>query len=393
MDSPSQNIAHIEQDTAIARADLRSVAECTAMAQTAAIKDYIFEDICLQQYEIATYMVCMNESRAIVKCEVTNKRKPEYSFVVTTTAPLPNGEYNNMLEIIEKYYPAAGTFGIFLDDVILGGGPAGKRAIPAGVIKEAKLRNGQLVYMTMYEIPDVETDFAAPVVADITCGGGMIKAYRFGKWQCVPNNTKINCAGDKIWDSDLGECVADNARRPLCGSKQSAVMVDDIWQCIDPFQERSCPAGMIARLNYNDLVWECVEDPVATRMPSKCTPTSRGAEHGRIGATLRISATLCTDCEQAVLDQETCAVMCVPDPAKTTDPKCYPNASACTGSSRAMYFGFPSLTYAARVSAVADYEIPLDKTHSQNRKFNCLDCGVGRIDPDKSLAPYVAVCE
>jgi hypothetical protein len=168
-------------------------------------------------------------------------------------------------------------------------------------------------------------------------------------------------------------------------------MIEDLWECVDPFPDRECPASMIARLNYNTLEWECVADPAATQNTKKCA-APRDAVYGAIGSTLRVPPSSCTDCEDLTTDPETCASACVPNPAKLHDPKCYP-ASGCSGPSRAFYFGFPSKAYAANVSAVSAYAVPLDASHSQNRKFNCLDCGEGRIDASKSLPPYIAVCE
>ena len=37
-------------------------------------------------------------------------------------------------------------------------------------------------------------------------------------------------------------------------------------------------------------------------------------------------------------------------------------------------------------------DVPFDKSHSQNRRFNCMDCGDGIIDTSRSLPPYVIVC-
>jgi hypothetical protein len=36
--------------------------------------------------------------------------------------------------------------------------------------------------------------------------------------------------------------------------------------------------------------------------------------------------------------------------------------------------------------------VPLDATHSQNRRFNCMDCGAAGINESKSFPPYIVVC-
>jgi hypothetical protein len=51
------------------------------------------------------------------------------------------------------------------------------------------------------------------------------------------------------------------------------------------------------------------------------------------------------------------------------------------------------MAYVNNVPELSGVSVPLDKKHSQNRKFNCLDCGMGQIDASKSRPPYVAVCK
>jgi hypothetical protein len=150
---------------------------------------------------------------------------------------------------------------------------------------------------------------------------------------------------------------------------------------------------MLARLNYETLEWECVEDPNKIKPVSKCAGANSRAIRGRGGATLRLASTSCTDCEKMVIDEETCDAVCVPDINKLASPACYPGrASECTGASRAFYFGFPDRAYLANVPDVSASDVTFDSAHSQNRKFNCLDCGTGTIDTSKSVHPYTAVC-
>lgn len=393
IDSPSQRVVRTELNHAITRTDLRSVAECTASAHTATIKGYEFIDICAEQYDIKTDFLCLNERQAITKCEIVRNKKPAFSFIITSTAPIVLEDYNSMLELLEEYYPNSSSFGIFTEDLILSGGTTSKRIVPKSISKTLELSEGQLIYLTQYEMPDNEIEYIAPNSASIKCPAGTVKVYRFSRWQCAPRNEKISCTGDRIWDSDLYECVADDKRKPLCAANQTAVMVDDFWECLDPFNERNCGTGWIARLNYNTLEWECIEDPNTVKNQKRCAPP-KGAIYGTMGATLRIPSSSCTDCEDMITDPETCETSCVPNPAKLNDTKCYPGrVTECSGPSRAFYFGFPNMAYATKVSAVSAYSIPFDSSHSVNRKFNCLDCGAGRINTSKSLSPYVAVCE
>jgi hypothetical protein len=241
--SPSSRVMESELARATANADLRSIAECTAGAQTAAIEGLEYGDICIEQYAVQTKFICLNERQTITPCEIVRNRKPAFSFIVSSTGLLPDASYNNMLEILESDYPNSGAFGIFRDNVIMAGGGTGTRPVPAAIIKDAALETGQLVYMTQFEMPDPITEFTAAPPPNVNCPAGTIQTYRFGRWQCVMQNEKITCTGDYIWDTDMGECVPDESRRPLCSMNQTAVMVEDVWECVDPFTDRECPAG------------------------------------------------------------------------------------------------------------------------------------------------------
>lgn len=393
LSSPSVRVMPHETDYAIMHADMRGIAECTASAHAAALNNLSFDDICVTQNGIESRQICLNNRMAVTKCEIVRNKKPEYSYVITATAPLDSGDFNTMLEIMEQNYPDAATFGIYTDGVIMSGASTTARSVPEKLAKEMNLADGQLVYMTQYEMPDPESEFAAPDAGDIDCPVGTVKTYRFGRWQCIGINTKTTCVGDMIWDSELSECVPDESRRPLCGERQTAVIVDDVWECVDPFADKTCPNGMVARLDYTTLEWECITEPTLSAPESKCSGSRYAAVYGPLGATLRIPTTSCTDCEDSVTDPETCQTYCVPNPKKIDDSRCYPGGrNSCRGASMGFYFGFPTRAYAARVSAVDGHLVPLDATHSQNRRFNCLDCGARGIDEARSLPPYIIIC-
>ena len=393
--SPSQRVITQETEYAVNRADMRSIAQCASAVHNAKIRGTVFNDICIEQNSVTSQYVCLNSSNRITECEVTRNTKPAYSYIITTTAALDSTNYNSMLEILESDFPDAGTFGIYLDGKIMAGGAYSARSVPGAIIDELGLANGQLVYLTQYEIPDADTTFSAAVQADVICPIGTIKTYRFGRWQCIGYNTKTDCGGDMIWDSELLECVADESKKPLCAEQQTAVLVDSVWECVNPFPEKSCPANMIARLNYTTLEWECVADPNATSSVKKCQNVIQGAVFGAIGTTLRVpAASSCTDCEVMITDPETCVSACIPDPTKINDSACYPgDAGECTGADRGIYFGFPSRAYAANVSAIDGHTVPIDTAHSQNRMFNCLECVNGEIDSERSVPPYIAICK
>lgn len=394
--SPSQRVPEQETEYAVNMSDLRAVAECASAVHNAQIRDTEFQDICIEQNNISSARVCLGSNMRITECDGVRNRLPEYYYIITATGPLNDTNYNNMLDILETDFPDAGTFGIYMDGKIMLGGLANAQSVPESIITELGLENGQLVYMTQYEPPaEITATVATPDAAnDIICPVGTIKTYRFGRWQCIGLNLQTDCGGDMIWDSELQACVADDAKKPLCAEQQTAVLVDSVWECVNPFPETVCPSGTIARLNYSTLEWECVDDPSATDSVKKCENVIIGASFGAVGTTAGISRTSCTDCEKMIVNPDTCVSVCVPDPTQINNPACYTTAqSECSGPSRAFYFGFPSQSYANNVSAVAGNRIPMDAQHSQNRMFNCLDCGDGEIDSEKSLPPYIAVCK
>lgn len=395
MSSPSQRIIEHETEYAIKRADLRSIAECVAAAQNAAMYGETFIDICIEKYDVTSQYVCMNDNYNVVSCDSESSKAPTYNFIITTSSALPDTEYNNMLEILEKHYPDAGTFGVFLNPDLMSAGSVSRRTIPKKIIDAANLQDGQLMYLMQYKIPEVTIDYPITEETNIVCPAGTMKTFRFGRWQCVEYNYKTSCTGDTIWDPDLMECVADDTRRPLCSNNQTAVMIDSVWECIDPFLDITCPENMVARLNYGTLEWECVSDPNITKKVKKCDniamlPKAPGA----VGATLRVRSVSCTDCETPVVDEETCETYCIPDTTKLNDPKCYDaDISDCTGPNRGLYFGFSYKSRIDGIRALANQTIILDREHSQNRMFNCMDCGEGEIDTEHSISPYTAVCK
>ena len=395
MSSPSQRIIEHETEYSIKKADLRSIAECVVSSQNAAMYAEDFVDDCVDRFEITSQYVFMNKSYNIVSCDSETGKIPAYNFIITTSAPLPPDKYNNMLEILEKYYPDAGTFGIFLDSQLMSAGAIARRPIPQKVINSAQLTDGQLTYIMQYKIPEDTIDYPVIDGSAIDCPSGTMKTYRFGRWQCIEYNYKTSCTGDTIWDENLMECVEDETRKPLCSNNQTAVMIDDVWECVDPFADKDCPDGMVARLNYNALEWECVDDPNATKKAKKCENLSKIPNiKGGIGATLRVRSISCTDCETAVVDEETCETYCIADATKLNDPKCYAYATEeCSGPTRGIYFGFAPKSRIDSIPELENTVIVLDRQHSQNRKFNCLDCGMGEIDTEKSIFPYTAVCK
>ena len=393
LDSPSSKIVNQSTEYAISKSDLRTVAQCIVAAHNAQINGMEFQDECVQQNQVASNFICLDSRLKKTSCEIVRNKKPAFSYLITAGEPIKQDNYNNMMEVLETYYPDAGTFGVFHENMIMSGGTALRRNVPKEIITEMNLQDGQLVYLTQYEIPETATEYNSAQITDIDCPVGTTKIYRFGRWQCINYNAKTDCGGDMIWDSDLYECVPDESRKPLCADNQTAVLVDSVWECINPFPEKQCPDKMVARLNYNTLEWECVTNPTDISDMKKCENITAATMGGALGATLRVPQTSCTDCEKMITNMDTCEATCVPDPEKLNDASCYPgNVADCSGSTRAFYFGFPDRTYINKVQDIIDIPVLLDKSHSQNRKFNCMDCGERGINQEKSRIPYVVIC-
>ncbi len=394
--APNTRVLEHETDRAIIVSDLRSIAECALAVHNAEITGNTFDDICVEQNQIKTERMCFDSRLSIADCSSNGTRRPSYSFIVTTTGALDISDYNAMMEILEKNFSTTGTFGIYQNGMVMVAGTNAKEVLPKSMVDKLSLGNGQLVYMTNYDVPDPDRVFSEPGVENVTCPSGTQKVFRFGRWQCANYNIKTSCGGDQVWDSSIMECVPDESRRPLCAGVQTAVMVDGVWECVAPFGEYKCPGNQLARMNYETLQWECVDNSTKTDMTKrgKCTMPPPQVVRGRGGASLRVVANDCTDCEKAITNEENCTVTCVPDPAKLSLSACYHGrVNDCRGSSKAFYFGFPDEDYAEKAGVVSVKSIPFDKTHSRNRRFNCLDCGKEDIDLSLSVYPYVAVCK
>ncbi len=416
MDAPNQRVRDDRIEPAMRITEIKSILSCMARAHADAIEldttahagaTEILEtksENCTEKYNVQSIKLCADEKRAVTVCKPDRVGQTIGNFIVTTADMPEEKDTNLVLKILSQDFDSASNFGIIMTkndgSLAILSGNGHRRKIPSSIISAAGLEQGRLVYITQYSVAaDINMgNPLQPSAENIFCLTGEQKIFRFGKWECLSENPSAVCEGDKIWNSVDEVCEIDPSRRPLCAAGQTAVEIEDMWQCIDPSPVRECPDGETAQFDYINMEWVCITPETTTNTKSSCHNMTI-AKGSILGGTLLQPVNLCNDCEKMIKDEETCAVSCVPDETKVNIPACYPRASECSGSSRAFYFGFPNDSdYIANVRVnipdLDGVQIPIDGTHSQNRKFNCLDCGSGGgIDQQLSMPPFVAVCE
>ena len=387
--APSVRTQSFETEYAVKYADLRGIIECAAAVHNANLAGTKFVDICVEQNGIQSDIVCLDRRMNLTSCDGISS----YNYVVTTSGKIPDAQFNNAMTILENNFADAGSFGIFQSGFIISGATVSKRAVPKSLATQMHMQDGQLVYITQFAKTDPATEFVAPIVDDVVCPPDTSKVLRFGRWQCVGYNTKTSCAGDTIWDYTTNSCVPDDSLKPLCGAVQTAILVDGVWECVDPFPARQCDGNTVPKLNYTTMSWECITDPNKTPTNTKCSFIKMPVEIGRGRTSISRQKLTCTECEKMLVDENTCIAHCVPDIEKIKSAGCYPgDATTCAGDSRGMYFGFPDAKYVRYVSEIGEHTVVLDAEHSQNRKFNCMDCGARGVNTEKSFPPYITVC-
>ncbi len=387
--APSVRNISAETEYAIKYADLRGIIECTAAVHNANLNGTEFNDVCIEQNGIQSDIICLDKRMNITGCG----GKSVYNYVVTTSGAIPETQFNNTMTILEKNFADAGNFGVFQSGVVISGSTVTNRSVPKALVSQMGMSDGQLVYITQFAKTEPAAMFASSTVDDVVCPVGTTKILRFGRWQCIGYNTKTSCPGDTVWDYNVQDCVADDSLRPLCNSSQTAIMIDGIWECVDPFPDRKCAGDTVAKLNYTTMEWECIADPNKAADTKKCSHIKMPVSPGRGKSSMGIGRLTCTDCEKMIVDENTCVAHCVPDAEKVSSGACYPgDATECTGDDKGLYFGFPDAKYINYVSDVAGKTIIMDSSYSQNRKFNCMDCGERGVDTEKSFPPFITVC-
>ncbi len=387
--APSVRTQSQETEYAVKHADLRGIIECAAAVHNAILHGTQFQDICVEQNGIQSDIVCLDKQMNITGCGGNAK----HNYVVTTSGTIPDAQFNNVMTILEKNFADAGSFGIFQSGFIVSGATVSKYAVPKSLISQMHMMDGQLVYVTQFADVANAAEFTGATIDDVVCPVGTSKVLRFGRWQCIGYNTKTSCAGDTVYDYYTDSCVPDETLKPLCGSVQTAIFVDGVWECVDPFPSRTCDGNTVAKLNYTTMTWECVTDPNKIADNTKCSYIKMPVSPGRGRQTVSRQKLACTDCEKMLVDEDTCVAHCVPDPKKITSDACYPrDTNDCNDETHGLYFGFPDAKYLQYVPDIAGKTVYFGTSYSQNRKFNCMDCGERGVNTEKSFPPYITVC-
>ncbi|MCL1785875.1 MAG: hypothetical protein FWG39_01850 [Alphaproteobacteria bacterium] len=402
MDSPSQNIEKHGIEYAAKKTEINSVLTCVAHihAEAARLDDVlkleeatnIYNDTPgAERYGVETVKLCSDARRITPSC-IPSRPGQSITHYIISTAPAP-GDMGKTLELLESEFLNSTGFGIVkVHDkktrMIIGNGTM--RDIPDHIAKEMELTDGRLVYISQHAVTGRAAQAAAERAITVNCPPGQIRIFRFSKWQCAAQNLARACTGATIWDPESERCVADHSRKPICSAGQTAVFIDDGWECVNPVMQTECPAGQMPHLNYENMKWTCVGNPAAVAQDSEGARAGRARFASGRGAIA--GGATCSDCEDAIHDPDTDAVRCVPSPAKLSNKLCYRgNAGDCPG---AFYFGFPDAEYFARVApALGLSGMTFTEGRSKNRRFNCLSCVDGYIDASKSKPPFIAVCQ
>jgi hypothetical protein len=415
IDAPSQKMYDYGLESTMRTTDVKSVLFCMARAHKSAVDidskklagaREIFQlpnQPCIEKYNIQTIKLCADNYREVSNCIPARPDRITENFIITTADINQEKNTNLILKILSQDFNSISNFGIIVSknnyfSILSGDGQ--KRYIPISISRFEKFKDGQLVYITRYPLTfnNRLMNQTKDAADNIFCMNNEQKIFRFGRWECQAENPPILCTGDTIWSSESESCVIDPSRRPLCSAGQTAIEIDDIWRCVDPLPTIKCPENTVLQFDYANMEWVC-STPISTNT-SKCKNVIFPKRTGNIsGGTLLKPANFCNNCEKMILNEETCVVSCIPDATKITNPACYPNASECTGNSRAFYFGFPEdaeyeTNARENLPQLSDVQIPNDAIYSQNRKFNCLDCGEGgQINQELSVPPFIAICE
>jgi hypothetical protein len=430
--SPSQTVTNTDSENVVKMSDLRSIAECVIGMQNAKMNDEPYTAPCVERYNVVGEYVCANAGS--VQYETSCMGEPDINYIVSHSAPLATTDYGLMLEIIEKYYPDKGTFGIYDNGTLLTAGTNGHielNNVITGPVTTPRLQNGQLVYVMQYKIPYIYEwppvdDCASLVDQCESCPWPMQAVIHYGRWMCLEGNIPpITCpAGYEPYDNGCRLIDTCQQLEDLC--PEGTIADCDTNSCIEAV-ELECRDGCYAIVDTVDSelnettdsshcfcpnqssddtnVEKCVTDGLCCGFNKVYTKSQIGS----IGRTLRTGRAGCSYCEKPGGSRynpttEQFEIICIPDTTKMFLRRCSTVSSAqqCKGDKQAMYFGFKPTSNTDCLPAGDERDfytnIVFEKiqtyypSENQDGKWHCLDCPYG-VSFDESFPPYVAKCK
>ena len=318
-----------------------------------------------------------------------------------------------MMDVLERYYPNAGTFGLFDGGVLKT--PASSEVYeisPATISSGANLEDGELVYYmeSGSQVVPVEPD--DPDNPENPCPDDTKAFFIFGQWYCQP--LSAFCAANTVFNPNLGRCCdygqivnsdgecEDEEDPCTCSSGQTPVVVDNECLCLQPQADMDC-GELEPWLNYETLTWECPEIANLSSASEDCKQQLLLTKMSGASATLRRPVSPCNSCEKTMVDADQCKIYCVPDATKWDSRSCWVSSVAsdeCNGERRGAYFAFSDnsgrLEFEVETDNRSTVSINVNEVSAnyqlRDRKFHCMECEFG-LDTDHSVFPFIAVCK
>ena len=383
IDSPNQKLPDQDIEEFIINAELKSNIECVKNSHIFNLKGTNFTDTCKDKYDIKNINFCINKNNIKMQCN----GKQAYQLFITYSAPIIEKNYNTAAEIFEKYYKDIADFGILINKNLI----TGQRTYEPDNIIIKIIKEGSLLYFTKHK-NQTKIKYLKPINVDLTqkCPKNTILTYKFGQYLCIEENKQFACIGDTI-------CVPNYFNKPICGKDLTAVLINNIWECIDSTDKNihiNCETNQIKIYDNISLSYKCIEDPSKIKEIKKCQNINKILAYSKFGSTIEFQniSGSCNECEKQIINEETCESHCAPDETQLNNKNCYPDKDQCTGLTKGFYFGFPNYDYVKNIKELNKHQIPINKSYSQNRKFNCMDCKEKGINKEKSFYPFILVC-
>ena len=406
--SPSQNLENMDTNNVIQLSDLRSKAECVVAAQNSAMESIIYDDPCVELYGIVSQYICTNGTYSLMPCD--GNTKPTFNYIITTSDPVADKDRTDMLTIIGSLYQDKGSFGIYQKPFLITPDAEGQREIAGSIADQAKLENGQLVYIMQYQIPHVYTYPETP--DENGCTDGTIRVQRYGRWLCIGKDPVFSCPDTYRYDQSVRACVpygqntCDEAcEKANCGPDETCVCYDSGRVGCKASTTLECPEGYEPVFNPDPTVDGITCIPSNPEEGSPCSDVAQTYRNAKStpGRTIRVKTVHCGTCLKVT---KVCnkqigqyEYICLPDPDKITSKSCFDGIlENCTAeNNRGIYFGFSSFSRTDGIKTNNGEDLNIEQAldcieeEKSDNMFHCKKCNNG-INEEISVSPYVICC-